>query len=271
MLRPGLIEAVVPKHGPPQSLWNHGCCDIPEDSTSPGFTSASITLESRVLRRMSDLSLSSSKGRLNHFGITGAATEKAAGRWTSIKPASITLESRVLRPAGELYPAVRARPPQSLWNHGCCDTIPWNCRPARSSASITLESRVLRPSRRAMWITSSPRLNHFGITGAATLFAAESVAHLQAASITLESRVLRREIKRMAGLVEFRLNHFGITGAATADARVSYTPMGFCCAREHGAESVVPLAWNRAENARRLLWIGTCERSLGSDTAPQHS
>ena len=59
--------------------------------------------------------------RLNLFGITGAANENlkvAEGRFPA---ASISLESRVLRTANLLGGGDLLNPPQSLWNHGCCE------------------------------------------------------------------------------------------------------------------------------------------------------
>ncbi len=68
-----------------------------------------------------------------------------------------------------------------------------------------------------------------------------------------------------------RLNLFGITGAATAGTRGLYGSMNFCCARERDVKSMTPPAGIRAENALWPIFYGVCERSLGSDAAPQHS
>ena len=177
---------------PPQSLWNHGCCDNSCGATTPARSPASISLESRVLRPLASTprlprrrppqslwnhgccdrefadDAEERLRRLNLFGITGAATdcERDASR--------------------------HAQPPQSLWNHGCCDASDASVACAGATASISLESRVLRledcltklqfwnppqslwnhgccdPKSLPIDASASGRLNLFGITGAAT-------------------------------------------------------------------------------------------------------
>ena len=109
--------------------------------------------------------------RLNLFGITGAATRPP---WAS---------------GGDVYP------PQSLWNHGCCD-----------SRWVMIRER------------SSCRLNLFGITGAATPVRLSNERTNYTASISLESRVLRHARNVSLPPTDVRLNLFGITGAATSGA-----------------------------------------------------
>ena len=153
---------------PPQSLWNHGCCDADSKSSASHPCPASISLESRVLRHQPVIEGAALGHRLNLFGITGAATFRHRGQqgagvppqslwnhgccdpvggrvWCRSGPASISLESRVLRhvilaDSGRFF-----SPPQSLWNHGCCDVG----HLTKCEAGVS-------------------RLNLFGITGAAT-------------------------------------------------------------------------------------------------------
>ena len=201
VLRPAGLSPRGRQRAPPQSLWNHGCCDSVIQPSCKRLKTASISLESRVLRRGDRWLRRGFGGRLNLFGITGAATFTCEGNRQS------------------------PRPPQSLWNHGCCDE-PAICCEAHGSS----------------------RLNLFGITGAAT-----------AARRTTTPKVC------------YRLNLFGITGAATAGTRGRYESMIFCCARERGAKCMAPPAGFGAENARWPIFYGGCERSLGSGAAPQHS
>ncbi len=142
-------SAVRKASQPPQSLWNHGCCE--DSATSPPVSPLS---------------------RLNLFGITGAASRNFIGSRTNPlsasislesrvlrghafppsrkihRPASISLESRVLREYGDTVHGCSHFPPQSLWNHGCCESV-----------------RVA-----GLWRWEF-RLNLFGITGAASHWA----------------------------------------------------------------------------------------------------
>ena len=106
--------------------------------------------------------------RLNLFGITGAATTSSKCLRNCLLPASISLESRVLRPRDDIQARLFLEPPQSLWNHGCCDSL------------LSLKGRRRLPPQ-SLWnhgccdsttlVASSctgTRLNLFGITGAAT-------------------------------------------------------------------------------------------------------
>ena len=160
------------------------------------YRSASISLESRVLRPIALLLLILLVNRLNLFGITGAATGWTGWLWEDLDAASISLESRVLRQEAVAKVVEEHKPPQSLWNHGCCDY-------------------VHRPEARAI----ESRLNLFGITGAATSPPRNRTRCL-AASISLESRVLRPPGSFFAPSGKARLNLFGITGAATSARRL---------------------------------------------------
>ncbi len=84
---------------PPQTLWNHGCCDP-------------------IVR----FSVAAPSSRLKLFGITGAATGKRPSKRIVEQAASNSLESRVLRHKTPETDQLEETPPQTLWNHGCCDS-----------------------------------------------------------------------------------------------------------------------------------------------------
>ena len=210
-----------PHFVPPQSLWDHGCCDLPSEivriATADRLNLFGIT-GAATLRDF--LAVEVNVCRLNLFGITGAATPPPLGtpalsdtasislgsrvlrrddRFVCYRfcgSASISLGSRVLRPTMNASAAacvaasislgsrvlrrrhhrrqrIRPCPPQSLWDHGCCD--------------ITVT---------AFWGASHPRLNLFGITGAATPAPPHGRQPSRPASISLGSRVLRRLSQR---------------------------------------------------------------------------
>ena len=83
-------------------------------------------------------------------------------------------------------------PPQSLWNHGCCDLVFF-----RSFGK------------------SSPRLNLFGITGAATAAAFHTDASFEPPQSLWNHGCCDLMGGNVRELQESRLNLFGITGAAT--------------------------------------------------------
>ena len=132
--------------------------------------SASISLESRVLRQSRPQHEHGMSRRLNLFGITGAATARAREEQADYMP------------------------PQSLWNHGCCDDLGRRKLRERPSASISLESRVLRRAIMSKPSRTLNRLNLFGITGAATPRPLRKPPVKVTASISLESRVLRQYV-----------------------------------------------------------------------------
>ncbi len=146
---------------PPQTLWNHGCCDL-------------TRVNAAWLAGL----------RLKLFGITGAATPNPAKRREPSPSASNSLESRVLRRVWGTRSCVTAGPPQTLWNHGCCDQ-------KREDVRNSLLSR----------------LKLFGITGAATKLANQEPLEDLSASNSLESRVLRQgDVLHVGRIVEAASN-----------------------------------------------------------------
>ena len=147
VLRRGIECSWGNNFDPPQSLWNHGCCD------------ASIGQAATAFRPPQSL--------WNH----GCCDAACGGTYHRPQSASISLESRVLRPIGGNVRGPQSVPPQSLWNHGCCDDFSLASFVISMAASISLESRVLRRLATPRLNLPRPRLNLFGITGAATVSA----------------------------------------------------------------------------------------------------
>ena len=144
VLRHGVLRLWPGRAVPPQSLWNHGCCDISIAGRSYKVNAASISLESRVLRQVGDSTNQSMGLPPQSLWNHGCCDPVGRLRVTLARAASISLESRVLRPTSpRASPRSLARlnlfgitgaatgvvgtgqgcglPPQSLWNHGCCD------------------------------------------------------------------------------------------------------------------------------------------------------
>ncbi len=116
------IGSCDPATGPPQSLWNHGCCDAHARAIGFDAIAPPQSLWNHGCCDINYDGLTITTGcRLNLFGITGAATLAVDPFTTLPMPASISLESRVLRRARCMALACSEVPPQSLWNHGCCD------------------------------------------------------------------------------------------------------------------------------------------------------